>query len=83
MLIALWVNITVRGINVISKILRMRKPLRDLVFVHWLLALPQWIYLRLHGMLPQSALLKEAREWMTTGFILIATRPDRSVRSDG
>jgi len=73
-LIVLWINLAVRGVNAVSKLLRQSLPLRDRRVIRWLLAFPQWIYLRLrHALRPVVEKAEEqVGDFLTTGYFLIA-----------
>lgn len=75
-LMSLWLNLAVRGTNGLSKLLRASKPLRDRTPVRWLLALPQWTYLRLAGSRGRPGSLTRLNSWMASGFVVLARRED-------
>ncbi len=69
-LFVLLVNMMVRAINLVSKLLRLRRPLRESQTIRFLLALPQWLFLRLHPAVPP-----EEHPWMAVGLFMVARKP--------
>lgn len=74
----LCLNLVIRGVNLVSKLLRLSVPLRDRTVVRWILALPQWIYLFLRSSPVVSAVRKATSEqlgdFLTPGYFLVAKR---------
>jgi SAM-dependent methyltransferase len=73
-LISLWVNITVRSINGLSKVLRRSRPLRDHAAIRWALSVPQWSYLWLSQRTKSPAWSSRLDSWMTAGYMVLAQR---------
>lgn len=69
-LFVLQVNLAARGINLASKLLRLRRPLRDYRLIRFLMALPQWLFVRLHPAEPPAD-----HPWMAVGMFMVARKP--------
>jgi SAM-dependent methyltransferase len=74
-LISLWVNVTVRGINLLSKMLHCSTPLRENSAIRWALSAPQLVYLWLSQRLNVPAVSGKLDSWMTSGYVVLAQRP--------
>lgn len=74
----LCLSLVIRGVNAVSKFLHLSKPLRDRTAVRWILALPQWIYLRLRSSPVLSdirkAISRPLGDFLTLGYFLLAKR---------
>jgi SAM-dependent methyltransferase len=70
-LFVLGVNLALRGLNLASKLLHMRRPLHVYRLTRFLMALPQWLFLRL---IPAEA--PADHPWMTIGLFMVARKPD-------
>ena len=76
-LLSLSVNVVVRATNALSKWLRLSRRLSDRQVVRWLLALPQWVYLRVLGrnkVRKRRAWIGELELWMAPGYVVVARR---------
>lgn len=76
-LVSLWTNLATRGVNLMSKLLGLSKPLRERDMVRWLLALLQWMYLglaRRQRKIP-PIWAAQLRFWMPPGFVVLAEYP--------
>jgi SAM-dependent methyltransferase len=69
-LFAQQINLAVRGLNLLSKLLRLRRSLRDYRATRFLMALPQWLFMRLHPVEPPAN-----HPWMTVGLFMVARKP--------
>jgi SAM-dependent methyltransferase len=76
-LVSIWSNITIRGINGFSKLIRRNNPLRNQFVVRQMVALPQWFYLWVVSKSRRIDLSNTLEMWMTPGFVLLAQRPTR------
>ena len=70
-LFVLGVNLAVRALNMVSKLLPFRQPLRDYPATRFMMALPQWLFLRLSPAEPP-----EDHPWMASGLFMVARKPD-------
>ena len=79
-LVSLWIHLTVRCVNALSKLLGLSKPLREERAVRWFLAVPQWGYLwlsRLSRTRINLAWVSKLEWWMSPGYVVLAQRPMR------
>ena len=81
-LITLWINLAVRGVNAVGKLLHQSISLRDRRAIRWLLAVPQWIYLRLrHALRPVVEKVEtQIGDFLTPGYFLIARAIETTTR---
>lgn len=73
-LMSLGINLAVRGVNGLSKLLGVSKPLRDRKLVRWFLSVPQWMYLWLARKNRRPGQVTRLDSWMTPGFVILAQR---------
>ncbi len=83
--IVLSLNLVVRGVNAVSKLLRLSVPLRDRTVVRWILALPQRIYLFVRSSPVMAAVRKavfgQLDNFLTPGYFLVARRKTSFINS--
>lgn len=76
-LMVLYLNLMIRGLNAISKLLRLVVPLRERKVIRWILALPQWVYLTLCKISTLNiwrTISSQLSDFLTLGYFLVARK---------